>query len=52
MKHLEGANNAITFFQSEISAMLSLSVLLAAIKGSGGQVLDETNPLCNFYLNN
>ena len=44
-----GANNAIKF-QREINIMISLSVLLAAIKGSGGQVLDQTNPLGDFHL--
>ena len=28
----------------------SLSVLLAAIKGAGGKVLDETDPLSDFHL--
>ena len=28
----------------------SLSVLLAAVKGAGGKVLDETDPLGDFHL--
>ena len=50
MTHLQGREETLYISTELINATDSLSVLLAAIEGSGGEMLNETDPLSDLDL--